>query len=98
MAIGSEQVAGMERDAWVGGVRLGQERQHDGEDGGGKGGEHHEDPGPAEPNHDEAADGGGEQRRDADDQEDEREDAGALLGREEIAHHGDGADLRDAAA
>src|ERR1700742_3314073 len=88
----------MERHGMVRGVWLGQEEKHHGQDGGGNHGEQDKDPGPSEPNHYQASDGGRQQRRDTDDQEDQREDAGALLRREEVANHGNGADLRYATA
>ncbi len=88
----------MERHAMVRRVWLGQEEKHHGQDRGGNHGEQDKDPWPSEPNHYQASDGGREQGRDTDDQEDQREDAGALLRRKEVANHGDSADLRYAAA
>ena len=96
--VAGEDGAGAERDGVVGLVAFGQKEEDEGEDDEGDRRQQGEDPLPAEAGHDGAADGGGEQGRDADHEEEHGEHAGALLGGEEVAHHGDGADLGDAAA
>ena len=63
-----------------------------------EGGEDDEYPWPADCRRDQAADRRSEQRRHAQHQHQQRQNFRALARRKEVPHHGNGADLRDAAA
>ncbi len=82
----------------VGLVAFGQEQERGRQDEERDDGQQYEYPAPAESRHQETANGRGRQRRDADHQEEQREDACAFLDGKEVADHGDGVDLRDAAS
>jgi len=87
-----------ERDGAVGCVAFGQQGEGQRQNQRRVGGEKKKYPSPAQSRYEQAADCGSKQRRGSDDKEEQGKDFGAFARVEEVAHHGDGGDLRGAAS